>query len=36
MTLGVNGVDAHSSAEVFAFASDSAKIGFGTLGYSGA
>lgn len=31
MGLAVNGVDAHSSAELFAFASDSAEIGFGTL-----
>lgn len=32
--VGVNGVDAHSSAELFAFASDSAEVGFGILGYS--
>lgn len=31
--LGVNGVDAHSSAELFAYAGDSAVVGFGTVAY---
>lgn len=31
LALGVNGIDAHWSAELFAYVSDSAQVGFGAL-----